>query len=274
MTTVYERLNITFTNFGEASNLSPGAANSLTFLAENTPPIAEWQKSDLANGNIQKTDYFQNPMANNVATMTTNTNTILATATLLADTDMENRATELIAELDLFKKHTDNISGVTIVNTANTPSYDNASSVGQQIMMILAKTDGTESTQNTAPILGSFTSLFIRDELKSNTQQISYYANIYSSNTQLVPSESGDYYICLLPPEEIANIKNYLSNTTTELSTRRTSDVTFYNNALQVVQDYGYLQQFTTAGGTNTYLMKNVVGTPRLANNLSSNTST
>ncbi len=266
MTTIYDRLNITFTNFGEASNLSPGAANSLTFIAENTPPMADWQKSDLANGNIQKTNYFQNPMASNVSTITANTTIIINSGNLVGDTEMVSIGQALNAELQLYKKHTDNISGVTIVNSPNVPAYDTASSVGQQIMMILAKTDGMVSVQNTAPILGAFTSLFIRDEMKANNEKIAYYANIYFSNTQ----PYGEGYTNLLPPEEIANIKSYLQNTTSQLYTRRTGDVEFYVNAVQVMQDYGYMQQFSNAGGTNTYLMKNVVGTPRLANNLNS----
>jgi hypothetical protein len=268
MTTIYERLNINFTNFGEASNLSPGAANSLSFIAENTPPMPDWQKADLANGNIQKTDYFQNPMANNVATITANTTIIINSGNLVGDSEMVSIGQALNDELQLYKKHTDNISGVTIVNSSNVPAYDTASSVGQQIMMILAKTDGMVSVKNTAPILGAFTSLFIRDEMKANNDKIAYYANIYFSNTQ----SYGEGYINLLPPEEIANIKNYLTNTRIQIYTRRTEDVTFYLNAVQIMQDYGYMQQFSNAGGTNTYLMKNVVGTKRLANNLSSNT--
>lgn len=268
MTTVYQRLNITFTNFGEASNLSPGAANSLAFIAENTPPMSDWQKTDLANGNIQKTDYFQNPMAGNVVSITANTNIIIDTGNLLSDFEMASIGHALNDELILYKKHTDNISGVTIVNSANVPAYDTASSVGQQLMMILAKTDGMDSLQNTSPILGSFTSLFIRDEMKANTEKIAYYANIYSTNTTF----DGATYICALPAQEILNIKNYLTNTRIQIYTRRTQDEAFYVNAVQVMQDYGYMQQFSNAGGTNTYLMKNVVGTQRLANNLNSNT--
>jgi len=268
MTSVYQRLNVTFTNFGEASNLSPGAANSLAFIAENTPPMPDWQKSDLANGNIQKTNYFQNPMANLTSTIGANANVIIDTGNLLSDYEMASIGHALNDELFLFKQHTDNISGVTIVNSANVPAYDTASSVGQQLMMILAKTDGMDSVQNTSPILGSFTSLFIRDEMKANNEKIAYYANIYSTNTTF----DGATYICSLPAQEIANIKSYLQNTTSQMITRRTGDVTYYANAVQVMQDYGYLQQFSNAGGTNTYLMKNVVGTPRLANNLSSNT--
>jgi len=268
MTTIYQRLNITFTNFGEASNLSPGAANSLKFIAENTPPIEDWQKTDLAAGNIQKTDYFQNPMVSNVTTMSANATIIENNASLVGDAELVQKANNLIIELSLFREHTDNLSGANTVTSPNVPAYDTASSVGQQLMMILAKTDGTDSVQNTAPILGSFTSLFIRDEMKSNNEIIGYYANVYASNTE----SYGEGYTNNLSAGEIANIKSYLQNTTTQLYTRRTEDIAYYLNSVQVMEDYGYLQQFTNAGATNTYLMKNVVGTQRLANNLSSNT--
>jgi hypothetical protein len=124
-------------------------------------------------------------------------------------------------------------------------------------MMILTKTDGPQ--QNTDAILGSFTSLFIQDILDSNTVQLTSYApliNVSTSNTDPI----------------INTVAAYCNTTSSILNTRRLNDWTFYQNSLQVMKDTAFLQQFNAMGGTQTYLVKNLIGTPTLVNNLSANT--
>ena len=54
------------------------------------------------------------------------------------------------------------------------------------------------------------------------------------------------------------------------MTTRRNHDFTFYQNSLQVTKDAGFLQQFNSMGGTNTYLVENVIGTDSLKAKLAS----
>ena len=273
MTTIYDRLNLDIDTaiFGAAANLSSEAANSLIFIADNTPPMPQWQINDLANAAetpIVRTTYFQNPMAANLANMMASAQTIYTTATVAADGPVMTSSSNLIIKIDDFFKHTDNISGVITVNDANTPSYDMASAVGQQIMMILAKTDGNTSVKNTAPILGSFTSLFVTSEIKTNTIQMFAYAGEYANS--LISDGMGGYYSGL-GPQETNNIINYMDSTAALMNTRSSFDKDYYMNARQIIQDFSYLQQFNSMGGTNTYLTTNIVGTPTLANNLTAN---
>ena len=133
-------------------------------------------------------------------------------------------------------------------------------------MMTLAKSDGVS---NTAPILGSFTSLFVTSQLANTANLLIYYANEYASS---VLNVSGNL-VSTLSNAEIANIQTTLANTQSLMYTRRNSDWTFYQNSLQLAQDVGFMQQFSNMGGTMTYLVNNYVGTPRLLANLSSSGS-
>ncbi len=71
MSSVFGRLTYNFddTKYGDCFYLSTETKNYL-----NTSPleIKTWQKTDIANGNIQNTNYFKNPVINV-------TNTIIST---------------------------------------------------------------------------------------------------------------------------------------------------------------------------------------------------
>lgn len=262
---VYNRFGLTFdtSRFGAAQTLSNTAANTLNLVATSTSQLSSWQQTDLANGSIVRTNYFQNPTASNVASMLISANSLYYSANSANDFVTTALATSLTVQLNAFKSHTDNISGVTVSTAYGIPSLGAAASTGQLNMMTLAKTDGVS---NTAPILGSFTSLFISDILKSNTIQLNYYANEYANSITL----TGNTYSSNLANSEIANIQNYITSTTNVLSTQRNQDWTFYQNSIQVSQDVGFLQQFNNMGGTMTYLVNNLVGTSSLITKLSS----
>lgn len=251
-------LNFDTARFGDADNLSPGASNTLALIANTTPAFAPWQVAALEAGSPVRTDYFKNPTANDVNSMITNATLIAANANTINASTLEATAASLIVELNAFKSHTDNISGVVVVTDMyNYPSYDSAFSMGQQSMMLLTKTDGPQ--QNTDVMLGSFTSLFIQDILDANTIQLSAYApliNVATGNTDPI----------------INTVSDYCNTTSSILNTRRLADWAFYQNTLQVMKDMAFLQQFTQMGATQTYLVKNLIGTPTLVNNLSANT--
>jgi len=257
---VFDRYGLNFdtARFNGADTLSNGASNTLSLIANSTPQFAQWQVSALEAGSPVRTDYFQNPTVNAVNSMISSATLIAANANTIGASTLEVAANNLVIELNAFKSHTNNIAGVSLVsNTAYFPSYDAAFGVGQQSMMILTKTDGAQ--QNTDAILGSFTSLFIQDILDANTIQLSTYApliNVSTSNTATICD----------------TVSAYCSNTTNVLSTRRLADWSFYQNSLQVMRDTAFLQQFNAMGGTQTYLVKNLIGTPTLVNNLSANT--
>lgn len=263
--TIYSRLGLNFdtTRFGSAQTLAPSASNTLNLIA-NTAPLKPWQTTDLSAGPVIRTNYFQNPTVGNVASMLISSNSLYYSANSANDSVTQALASSLTIELNNFKSHTDNISGVTVSNSQGIPSLNSAQNIGQLNMMTLSKTDGVS---NTAPILGSFTSLFISDILTANTIKLTYYANEYANS---VGANISGYITSNLAPSEITNIQNYLLSTTNVLYNQRMQDWTFYQNSIQVSQDASFLQSFNNMGGTMSYLVNNLVGTPSLVSKINS----
>ena len=271
---LYNRLGLSFdtSQFGSAQTLAPNAANTLNLIASSSGSIPEWQKTDLAAGSPVRTNYFKNPTVNTLSTMTVATNTLLSAANSANDFVTVGVASTLLIELSKFKSHTDNISGVVAVSNVSFPSLQSAQNIGQLNMMTLSKTDGVS---NTAPILGSFTSLFIQDQLNANANEIIFFADEYKNSINLTSytDEFGNTYTTYtsnLPNTEIVKIQSYLSNTQNLMANRRTNDWSFYQNSVQLAQDVGFMQQFNGMGGTMSYLVNNVVGTPNLLSKLNS----
>jgi hypothetical protein len=267
---VYSRLGLNFdtTRFGSAKTLAPSASNTLNLIA-NTSPLKPWQTTDLSSGIVVRTNYFQNPTAGNVASMLISANSLYYSANSANDSVTQSLASSLTIELNNFKAHTDNISGVTVSNSQGIPSLNSAQNIGQLNMLTLAKTDGVS---NTSSILGSFTSLFIPDILTANTIKLTYYANEYANSISMNtdPITGNTTISSNLANSEIANIQNYITTTKNVLYNQRMQDWTFYQNSTQVSQDVAFLQQFNSMGGTMSYLVNNVVGTPSLISKINS----
>ena len=269
MSSVYSTLNFNFdtSKFGSALYLSPQAEAYL-----NAAPlvIPEWQKNDMANGNIVMTNYYKNPTANACANLSSNASTMLAftpftdTANLFlyASVGANNliaNLNNLVIEINAFKLHTDNVSGVYTMtsNTDTIPSLDHATSIGNQLLRVLSTTD---DVSNTVPLLGNMTSLFIANDI------ISYTTTMNSNMITLNNSVSGG----------ISNISNsamnlIISNVQTMnnyIALRRTSDWAFYTRSIQILDDYNKVSKFDSMGNTQTYLVNNLIGTDRLKNNL------
>jgi len=272
---VFNRLGLNFPTqrFGDAAKLSDGAKNTLNLISDNTPKLDTWQKTDLAAGPVNRTTYFQNRAAGYCTTITVSAQSIYASANLVKNYSLMSAATGLITASSAFKSHTDNLSGVVVVTNANVPSYDTASSIGQQSMMTLTRTDGEQS--DTTPILGAFTSLFIQDILAANATVLSGQGTGYAAS--IVTTENTDSngnvtieYSTTYTPTQTTDIESYVISTTSVLDTRRTHDWTFWQNSIQVAKDLGFLSQFNNMGGTNTYLVNNVCGTDSLKAKLAS----
>lgn len=250
-------LNFDVSRFGEAANLSQNAANTLNLIVEGSGgKLKDWQINLLNSGPVNSSDLYVNRTEPFVTRMLANTTSIYNKA----NSSLREIANNLIIELNHFKAHTDNISGVStsveasnvILTVSGVPTLTSAENIGQLNMITLARTDGVKDT---TPILGSFTSLFIQDELSANANTISYYDDIYPSN---------------LTTPEIVVIENYLSNTQNLLYERRMSDWNYYANSIQLSQEVQILQEFDSMGGTMTYLVENVVGSANLKSYLKS----
>lgn len=275
--TIFNRYQLNFdtSRFGDADNLSPNASNTINLIASSSGTIYPWQANCIASGPIVRSDYLQNPTTINTNSMLVSVANIAINSLAVSNANAQfatvfANANNLIISLNSFQSHTDNISGLNIVTSPDVPSYDYSFNTGQISLINLAKFN--EPQPNTDIILGSFTSLFIPDILKANDEQLQIFNTQLSNSIVTGTDEYGNtYYYSTLTGSQIANLENYISSTTTVLNTRRTQDWNFHQNSMQILEDEAFIQQFSNLGGTQSYLLNNIIGTPNLVANLTSN---
>ena len=102
--------------------------------------------------------------------------------------------------------------------------------------------------------------------MSANANTIISYATQYFNSLTTNPSSGAT--TSSLSNTQINTIATYLASSQTVMSTCRTGDWNFYQNSIQLSKDVGFMSQFNNMGGTMSYLVNNVVGTPRLLNNL------
>lgn len=266
---IFARLQYDFDDalYGGAVHLTDGAKKYL-----NTAPatITTWQKDDIGNGVVSKSRYYQNPHADVCATLLANTIIITSYTGDAANTftyapaegaELGNVANSFIIQINAFKSHTDNISGLTVATESSmtVPTYDMATSYGQQLLRITNVSDGV---QNATPMLGSLTSLFIGPQLASSN------TTIYNDRITIDSSIVGGN--CNLTSAQVNTIISHITTANTLLYTRRMHDWTFYTQARGIVDDYNFVQRFTPMGNTQSNLVENLIGTPTLKSNLAS----
>lgn len=272
MSSIFQRLGYNFDTdrFGDAQYLSPGAE---AYLKAAPIELASWQQSDIANGNIQTTNYYKNPLGPDCTLLIANTSNIASFAANTpfdfaanANLTLFTTATNLETELNYFLSHTNNVSGVTLMtsNTDTIPSLESASSIGNYLLRIVNVSD---NIQNTTPLLGSITSIFVGEEISSNVAVVNTALQLLNSSVAL----NGN---CYLSQTQVLSISNTLNVLNTFVSYRRVSDWNFFANATSIVMDTVKLSSFNNMGNTQTYLVNNLIGTDELKKNLANTPNT
>jgi hypothetical protein len=113
----------------------------------------------------------------------------------------------------------------------------------------------TDKLQNNAPILGVFSSLLMKDKISSNVTTLTSDAATMSVS----PTAAS-----------INIITQHVQGSYSILNQRRTGDITFYQNSVALVKDFNIVSQFNSLGATSSYLLNNLIGTPKLVSNLQS----
>lgn len=286
---VFNRLSFSFNTakFGDAIFLTD---NTKDFL--NTQPVVleSWQKSDLANGTISTTNYYKNPLSNNCATFKTRTQNLYNTMISIqaftvpaAQTIIESARTAantLILEIDKFKSHTDNVSGL-LTSEATVPEdgspvieypdYDKSVQLGQDLLMLLNNTDGI---QDSSPVLGNMTSLFIAEELQANSTIILNDYPVVNNTIYVVTEiESGNSVITSnITTVNAQAVYNHINTAYGLINTRREHDWNFYRQGLILLEDFSRIDKLENVGNTQTYLIKNLIGTDAYIEKISANT--
>lgn len=294
---VFVRLNYDFDSnkFGEAANLSNA---TLRFLEENPVELTTWQSIEIANGNFIRTDYYKNPTINVTNDLWSNLNTFNQSINLIYDFDANaNPNCVLIApitnelannQIYYFQRHTNNISGVSVSTPTfnestgtnlDYPDYDKATSLGQELLLVLNRTD---DLANSIPLLGNFRSLFLVDDIGDISISIgSVIATVNNSirveeienpNTDPGAPETINVNLSNLTSGQIDTIFSYANTANNLIYKSRSDDWFFYRTSVQILDDYRKVERLTRIGNTQRYLIENLIGTDEYNEKLSSNT--
>lgn len=240
---------------------------------DGMPPLLnDWQKADVANANT--TNYYKNP----VGTITQNIWDLANTIVVIPHLSQTNAsailtsATSLVTSANNFMQHTKRMSGVSGASDDDPtlPTYEAAMGVGKMLTYIVYQSDGI---QNNAPIMGNFTSICSANNLNA------YYSNVYpylantanSIVTLITEDGEGGYtttYTSNLSQTIINQMASDISNVATFMDTRRTADVTFYQNSKIVIDDYNKVTKFSDMGQTESGIINNLIGTDKIKERL------
>jgi hypothetical protein len=239
--------------------LSTGALEHL-----NTMPvfITTWQAQDIRDNNVG--GYYQNPVISEMTDFRDITLTILSHSSNANGLGSLVTTSQYLANTaNAFIDHTNRLSGITPFYGEDpvNPYLDQAINYGKTALYI---TNQTDSIENTAPILGSFTSLMIGPQISANTDTLTLYAdeieeannNPFSINQVLILSR-------------VQVINAYMRAANTFLNTRINSDVNYYGNLKNFIDRYNQTKKFTKLGETETYLYMNFVASDKLKSRIS-----
>ena len=245
--------------------------------------LDSWAGKDLATSNVS--GYYKNPLATDVQTISDSANSIVSLVTaangLLGLTGTITTLFANIANTNLatvcqsYKLHTDRLSGVRNFDDdvgANTsaiytsPYKDPAIGYGKSAMYIVNQTDGIV---NTAPILGSFTSLFVGPQINANSSIISTYYNIINYSITVTTDGGGNtIHTSNLSQTVVTTIDSQLANTTIFLANRENHDKNYYANLKVVSEDYQELRKLQNLGESENTLIEDFIGTDKLLSRL------
>jgi hypothetical protein len=259
---VFSRLGYTFdsTQFGTAANFTDG--EKLMYTGQTS--LKQWQIDDLANSTVS--GYFQNPLTSTLSSLSSITSTIYITANSMsaayissnptlasASNTLVLTANTLINEIPTFTTHTNYLSGVSVSPDKSLyPDYQAGLAIGRQVLTIVNQTD---SLQNNAPILGNFTSLTLGPSLANGVVTLTSDA----ATMNVAPTAAA-----------INTIIQHVQTLYNSINQRRTGDVSFYQNSIALVKDFNTITQFNNLGVTSTYLLNNLIGTPKIIADLQS----
>jgi hypothetical protein len=268
MSNIFGRLEY---NFDTPSN-EVVEFNDNTNRTMNAVPklLDDWQFEAISNSDTD--GYLQNPVqpitssiisiCSQIATASLNVATLSTVMALASGISEESGP--------MFIEHTDRLSGLIepIANEDNDttllPHLDTAMAIGKTLTYIINQSDGI---QNNAPIMGSFTSILIEDDLTEQRNAIAGYPtliedSIYGEEFVGEPPELVRY--STLTEEQISEIESNLSIISGTLTTRRTHDENFFNNSKEVITDFSKMKKFKDMGQTEKNLTLNYIGTDKL----------
>lgn len=254
--------------------------------------LKDWQAEDMRNGTI--TGYYKNPVASISTSLKNNVNAIRESipTRLVQDTDeysfrstttytqvlvpelqpIYEQANIALSQISSFIAHTDRLSNVVEVtpDTAALPHFDPAMAVGKQLLYVVNQTD---NIQNNAPILGTFTSIFVEPELTAFNTQIDLYAEQIANSitvTTTFDGESGGstIYSSNLSSTVITTMFDKMKEIKVFMEKRRVHDENYWYKAQEIVEEYQKMKRLNSGGETQSKLIDGYIGSDNLKGKL------
>lgn len=288
MSSLFEQLGYNFTSTGGA--IVDFDEDVLENLNRIPPLLEDWQYEDLRNDDYAVTNYLKNPTKPITLSIQTNVGDILSLSSgvgnlggiasrclnilnhFVAGPTEGSPPVLVLGSSTKYIAHCDRLSGLVQPNedTSELPHYDLAIGTGKTLMYIIYQSDGI---QNNAPVLGSFTSLLIGDELTDKNEIIITYPPIINASITCVSSDDGfgnTITVCTsnLSSGQITQIQSELDNIHLLFNGRRIHDENYYTNAVALLEKYNEMKRYKDPGQSEKNLFNNFIGTDRLKSNL------
>ena len=273
--------NFDSSKFGDMLNFTPEVKQ---YLDDSADPLQDWQKGDIGSDDVG--GYYKNPLIDvlqalgpvsvGISSIVSNTDIVFTDADVGA---LSTAAGTLAGEVPEFIIHTNLLSGVIedvpfdLEDRPDLafdlqPSLRYAISLGQQVLTITNKSD---NIQNNSPMLGSFTSLFIRDDIEPYPSLLEQ--DLITLENSLEESTSGegteeDPFVTIvtsnITQQQADTILSHVQPVANILTTRRAHDRNFYQNSFNIVNDFQKVQEFDAVSTTQKKLIDELIGTDKL----------
>lgn len=264
-------------------DLSDGVKKHL----QQTPKlIKDWQAEDMRNGTVNRETYFKNPIFNVTKSIETTLQKIkdaiptstfidyesgrgsepIIVVTVPALAGIYEQANVAINQAQQFIAHGDRISNVVDIkpDAGDLPHYQQAMAVGRQLMYVVYQTD---NIQNNAPLLGSFTSLFVAPELNEYNDTLEPYPFLISNSIVTITVGEDSSLSTDLTSDQIKTITDDIKLLKNFLEKRRRHDENFFTQTQIIVDEYQLLKSLND-GEYQQKLIKDYVGTDELKSKL------
>jgi hypothetical protein len=256
---IFDRLGFPDSLAANTVNYSNTTINTL----QSVPNLlTDWQMQDIANSNTS--GYFVNPALNSSNTLISDISYIdtisvgvTGLETILAAANNVVTSNNLIK----FRDHTNRLSGVSPPDfeNPNLPHYDSAIGTGKVLTYLVFQSDGIT---NNAVFIGNFGSII-------KTQTLSDYANTINSDV-IVITNSINGGSSNLSAGQKTTIINHINSMNTFVLNTRTDDENFFANCNSVIEEFKQLKGFNGMGQTQTDIINNYIGSPKLLSRLNS----
>lgn len=293
---IFDRLQFDY----DGSGILQLSSNVISFM--NTVPslLEPWQMNDMANNNVG--GYHINPVSGVTQTIRNTCNNLVillssSSANVLGNVTTTsavqgttNTITALFATMNssaaniggpnggVFIEHTNRVSGVTPFGASPEtgqdisllPHYQTALGTGQIIMYLTRQSD---NIANNAPIMGSFTSALIENDLNNLEIEISGYETTINNSISISSISDGNGNVAItrtsnLSYDVVSSMCNNIVLIDTTLAYRRVHDERFYQNSRTLADEYSILTQYSELGETANNLCQNYVGSDKLLSRL------